>query len=98
VGDTSPLESEMNRTLIATATLALVAATGVAHAASWTTIVPPGTYGRVAVGGYPAPPLVVSPQPTVLQQDAVESPLGWFLQGLLQPQEPVYMWVPSYQQ
>ncbi|HEX4509015.1 MAG TPA: hypothetical protein VH328_03005, partial [Burkholderiaceae bacterium] len=87
----------MKRTHIAAAAIAFVAASGAASAAPWTTVVEPGAYGRVLVGGYAQPPTVYNQQPSLFGDDPVLSPLGYFLQGLLQPQEPVYMWVPGYQ-
>jgi hypothetical protein len=62
----------MQRTLItAAAGLALAAASGLASATTWTDIVAPGTYGRVAVGGYDQAPAVYSDQPIVAIAQAV---------------------------
>jgi len=55
----------MKRTLIAAAGFALFAASGLAGAASWSVIVQPGVYGRVAIGGYVEAPPVYAPQPVV---------------------------------
>lgn len=62
----------MQRTLItAAAGLVLAASSGLAGATSWTDIVAPGTYGRVAVGAYDQPPSVYSDQPIVAIAQAV---------------------------
>jgi hypothetical protein len=88
----------MKRTLIAAAGLALVAASGLASAASWSVIVQPGVYGRVAIGGYAEAPQVYSQQPVV----AVDDGYGGVTEEYVDPayqttQEPVYLWVPEYQ-
>jgi hypothetical protein len=88
----------MKRTLIATAGFALAAACGLADAASWTVIVQPGVYGRVAIGGYAEPPQVYAPQPVI----AVDNGYGEVVEEVVDPayatdQPPVYLWVPEYQ-
>ena len=88
----------MKRTLIAAAGFALFAASGLAGAASWTVGVPPGVYGRVAIGGYAEPPQVYAPQPVV----AIDNGYGQVVEETVDPayatdQPPVYLWVPEYQ-
>ncbi len=88
----------MKRTLIAAAGFALIAASGLAGAASWTVVVQPGVYGRVPIGGYAEPPQVYSPQPVV----AVDNGYGQVVeetvdQAYATDQMPVYLWVPEYQ-
>ena len=88
----------MKRTLIAAAGFALAAASAVANAASWTVIVQPGVYGRVAIGGYAEPPQVYAPQPVI----AVDNGYGEVVEEVVDPayatdQPPVYLWVPEYQ-
>ena len=88
----------MKRTLIAAAALALATASGVAGAASWSVIVQPGVYGRVAIGGYAEAPLVYAPQPLV----AIDNGYGQVVEEYVDPayatdQTPVYLWVPEYQ-
>ena len=88
----------MKRTLIAAAGFALAAVCGLAGAASWTVIVQPGVYGRVAIGGYAEPPQVVVPQPVM----AVDNGYGQVVEEVVDPayatdQPPVYLWVPEYQ-
>ena len=88
----------MKRTLIAAAGFALVAASGLASAASWTVVVQPGVYGRVAIGGYAEPPQVVVPQPVV----AIDNGYGEVVEETVDAayatdQPPVYLWVPEYQ-
>ena len=88
----------MKRTLIAAAGLALLAASGLAGAASWTVIVQPGVYGRVAIGGYAEPPQVYAPQPVVVVDNGygqvVEETVD---QAYATDQPPIYLWVPEYQ-
>ncbi len=88
----------MKRTLVAAAGVALFAACGLASAASWTVIVQPGVYGRVAIGGYAEPPQVYAPQPVVVVDDGygqgVEETVD---QAYATDQPPVYLWVPEYQ-
>ena len=88
----------MKRTLIAAAGFALFAASGLASAASWTVIVQPGIYGRVAIGGYAEPPMVYAPQPVI----AVDNGYGEVVEESVDAayatdQPPVYLWVPEYQ-
>ena len=88
----------MKRTLIAAAGFALFAASGLASAASWSVIVQPGVYGRVAIGGYAEPPQVYAPQPVV----AIDNGYGQVVEEIVDPayatdQPPVYLWVPEYQ-
>jgi len=88
----------MKRLLIAAAGFAFVAACGLANAASWSVIVPPGVYGRVAIGGYAEPPRVYTPQPVM----AVADGYGQVVEEVVDPayatdQPPVYLWVPEYQ-
>ena len=88
----------MKRPLIAAAGFALAAACGVASAAPWTVIVPPGVYGRVAIGGYAEPPQVVSAQPVLV----VDNGYGEGVEEVVDTayatdQPPVYLWVPEYQ-
>ena len=88
----------MKRTLIAAAGFALFAASGLASAASWTVIVQPGIYGRVAIGGYAEPPVVYAPQPVI----AVDNGYGEVVEESVDAayatdQPPVYLWVPEYQ-
>ncbi len=88
----------MKRTLIAAAGFALFAASGLADAASWTVVVQPGVYGRVAIGGYAEPPQVYAPQPVV----AIDNGYGEVVEETVDPayatdQPPVYLWVPEYQ-
>ncbi len=88
----------MKRTLIAAAGFALLAASGLAGAASWTVVVQPGVYGRVAIGGYAEPPQVYAPQPVVVVDDGygqlVEETVDT---AYATDQPPVYLWVPEYQ-
>ena len=88
----------MKRTLIATAALLLATASGLAGAASWSVIVQPGVYGRVAIGGYAEAPVVYAPQPVV----AIDNGYGEVVEEYVDPayateQPPVYLWVPEYQ-
>ena len=88
----------MKRTLIAAAGFALFATSGLAGAASWTVVVEPGVYGRVAIGGYAEAPQVYAPQPVV----AVDNGYGEVVEETVDPayatdQPPVYLWVPEYQ-
>ena len=88
----------MKRTLVAAAGFALAAACGLASAASWTVIVQPGVYGRVAIGGYAEPPQVYAPQPVM----AIDNGYGEVVEEVVDPayatdQPPVYLWVPEYQ-
>ena len=88
----------MKRTLIAAAGFALFAASGLAGAASWTVIVQPGVYGRVAIGGYAEAPQVYAPQPVV----AIDNGYGEVVEETVDSayatdQPPVYLWVPEYQ-
>jgi len=88
----------MKRRLIAAVAFALAAASGVAGAASWTVIVQPGVYGRVAIGGYAEAPLVYAPQPVV----AIDNGYGEVVEETVDAayatdQTPVYLWVPEYQ-
>jgi hypothetical protein len=86
----------MKRTLIAAAGLALIAACGVASAASWSVVVEPGVYGRVAIGGYVQAPLVYEDAPVVVGNDGYVTEVDDYDQAV-QYQEPVYLWVPEYQ-
>lgn len=99
----------MKRTLIAAAGLALVAASGMAEAASWSIVVEPGVFGRVAIGGYATAPLVYEAQPVVALGD------GQVVEQAADPRyvgddggvpvysppadvpSPVYLWVPEWQ-
>ena len=88
----------MKRTLVAAAGFALLAASGLANAASWSVFVEPGIYGRVAIGGYAEPPVVYAPQPVM----AVDNGYGQVVEEVVDPayatdQPPVYLWVPEYQ-
>jgi hypothetical protein len=88
----------MKRTQIAAAGFALFAASGLAAAASWSVIVQPGVYGRVAIGGYAEMPQVYAPQPVVVVDDGY----GQVVEEYVDPayatdQAPVYLWVPEYQ-
>ena len=88
----------MKRPLIAAVVLALATASGVAGAASWSVIVQPGVYGRVAIGGYAEAPLVYAPQPVV----AIDNGYGEVVEESVDAayatdQTPVYLWVPEYQ-
>ena len=88
----------MKRPLIAAVVLVLATASGVAGAASWSVIVQPGVYGRVAIGGYAEAPLVYAPQPVV----AIDNGYGEVVEETVDPayatdQTPVYLWVPEYQ-
>jgi hypothetical protein len=92
------MEPVRKRPLIAAAGFAFVAACGLANAASWSVIVPPGVYGRVAIGGYAEPPRVYTPQPVM----AVADGYGQVVEEVVDPayatdQPPVYLWVPEYQ-
>jgi hypothetical protein len=92
------MEPEMKRTLIAAAAVVLATASGLAGAASWTVIVQPGVYGRVAIGGYAEAPMVYAPQPVV----AIDNGYGEVVEEVVDPayateQAPVYLWVPEYQ-
>jgi hypothetical protein len=92
------MEPEMKRTLIAAAGFALFATSGLASAASWSVIVQPGVYGRVAIGGYVEAPQVYAPQPVV----AIDNGYGQVVEEYVDPayateQTPVYLWVPEYQ-
>jgi hypothetical protein len=92
------MELVMKRTLIAAAGFALLAASGLAGAASWTVVVQPGVYGRVAVGGYAEPPVVYAPQPVI----AIDNGYGQVVEESVDAayatdQPPVYLWVPEYQ-
>ncbi len=88
----------MNRTLITAAGFALATACGLASAASWSVVVQPGVYGRVAIGGYAEPPQVYAPEPVVAIADGygqvVEETVD---QAYATDQPPVYLWVPEYQ-
>jgi hypothetical protein len=44
----------------------------------------PGVYGRIDVGRFPAPQVIV-PQPVIIQRDVVGGPRA---------QQPIYLWVP----
>ena len=88
----------MNRTLITAAAFALATACGLANAASWSVVVQPGVYGRVAIGGYAEAPQVYAPQPVV----AIDNGYGQVVeetvdQAYATDQPPVYLWVPEYQ-
>jgi hypothetical protein len=88
----------MNRTLITAAGLALATACGLANSASWSVVVQPGVYGRVAIGGYAELPQVYAPQPIV----AIDNGYGQVVeetvdQAYATDQPPVYLWVPEYQ-
>src|SRR5471032_2664489 len=90
------MEPVMKRTLIAAAGLALFAASGLAGAASWSVIVEPGVYGRVAIGGYADEPQVYTPQPVV----AIDNGYGQVVEEYVDPayatdQTPVYLWCPN---
>ena len=85
----------MKRTLIAAAGLALFAACGVASAASWSIVVDPGVYGRVAIGGYAQAPMVYEDDPVVVGDDGEVIDVDD--DQAAQYQEPVYLWVPEYQ-
>jgi hypothetical protein len=75
----------MQRTLLAAAAgFVLATASGVAGATTWTDIVAPGAYGRVAVGAYDQPPAVYSDQPIVAIAQAV---LGAMLGDYGYPQQ-----------
>jgi hypothetical protein len=92
------MEPEMKRTLIAAAGFALFTASGLSSAASWSVIVQPGVYGRVAIGGYVEAPQVYAPQPVV----AIDNGYGEIVEEVVDPayateQTPVYLWVPEYQ-
>ncbi len=88
----------MKRPLIALAGSALVAACGLARAATWTALVQPGEYGRVAIGGYVEAPRVIAPRPLVGFVDRY----GHAVEEYVDPafgteQMPVYLWVPEAQ-
>ena len=88
----------MKRTLITAAAVVLATASGLAGAASWSVIVQPGVYGRVAIGGYAEAPMVYAPQPVV----AIDNGYGEVVEEYVDPayateQAPVYLWVPEYQ-
>lgn len=83
----------MKRTLAA-AGLALLAVTGTASAASWSVIVEPGVYGRVAVGGYAQPPLVYDAEPVVAATFAADGQPA-YAEPVYDDQPPVYLWVPE---
>jgi hypothetical protein len=91
------MEPVMERIRIAVAGLALLAASGLAGAASWSVIVEPGVYGRVAIGGYADAPQVYAPQPVV----AIDNGYGQVVEvvdpAYATDQTPVYLWVPDYQ-
>jgi hypothetical protein len=77
------MEPEMKRTLIAAAAVVLATATasGLAGAASWSVIVQPGVYGRVAIGGYAEAPMVYAPQPVV----AIDNGYGEVVEEYVDP-------------
>ncbi|MEP6504777.1 MAG: hypothetical protein ABJD97_15665 [Betaproteobacteria bacterium] len=88
----------MKHTLIAATGVALLAASGLASAASWSVVVQPGVYGRVAIGGYVEAPQVYSAQPVM----AVDNGYGDVVEEYVDTayatsQPPVYLWVPEYQ-
>jgi len=92
------MDAVMKSRLIAAAGFAFAAACGLANAASWSVLVPPGVYGRVAIGGYAEPPRVYTPQPVM----AVADGYGRVVEEVVDPayatdQPPVYLWVPEYQ-
>ena len=88
----------MKRTLIAAAGFALLAASGLADAASWTIVVQPGVYGRVAIGGYAEAPQVYAPQPVVVVDDGYGQMVEETVDAAYATdQPPVYLWVPEYQ-
>ena len=92
------MEFLMKRHLAVAAGLALLAASGLANAASWSVFVEPGVYGRVAIGGYAEPPVVYAPQPVI----AVDNGYGQVVAEVVDTayatdQPPVYLWVPDYQ-
>lgn len=88
----------MKRTLIAAAGLALLAASGVASAASWSVVVQPGVYGRVAIGGYVEAPQVYSQQPVIAIDDGDGNVVEEYVDtAYATAQAPVYLWVPEYQ-
>jgi hypothetical protein len=97
-GTSQQLEFLMKRTLIAAAGLALLAASGLASAASWSVVVQPGVYGRVAIGGYVEAPQVYSEQPVMVVDDGDGQVVEEYVDtAYAASQPPVYLWVPEYQ-
>jgi hypothetical protein len=87
----------MKRTLIAAAGFALVAVSGLASAASWSVIVQPGVYGRVAIGGYVEAPRLYSEQPVIAIDDGYGNVEAEYVDPATLSQPPVYLWVPDWQ-
>lgn len=88
----------MKRTLLAAAGFALIALTGLADAASWSVVVGPGVYGRVAVGGYVQAPQVYYSQPVIAVDDGDGAVVEEYVEpAYVSAQPPVYLWVPEYQ-
>ena len=97
-GLSQQLEFQMKRTLIAAAGFALFAATGLASAASWSVVVQPGVYGRVAIGGYVEAPQVYSAQPVMAVDNGDGNVVEEYVDtAYATSQPPVYLWVPEYQ-
>jgi hypothetical protein len=70
--------------LIATALAALATAAGATDVGVSVSISQPGVYGRIDIGRFPQPQVVVA-QPVIVHQPRVV---------YAQPVQPVYMWVP----
>jgi len=87
----------MRRPLI-TAAILLVAACGLARAASWTVVAQPGDAGRVAIGGYVEAPRVYVPQPLVAFTDRYGRTVEEYVDPAFGTEQmPVYLWVPEAQ-
>ena len=79
----------MNKKLLAVCALALAAPAFAADVGVSVSISQPGVYGRVDIGRFPQPQVVVA-QPVIIQRPVVvHQP-----QVVVAQPEPVYMWVP----
>jgi hypothetical protein len=85
------LETRMNKKLLALCALALAAPAFAADVGVSVSISQPGVYGRIDIGRFPQPQVVVA-QPVIIQRPVVvHQPQPQVV--VVQP-EPVYMWVP----
>jgi hypothetical protein len=79
----------MNKKLLAICTLALAGPAFAADVGVSVSISQPGVYGRIDIGRFPQPQVVVA-QPVIIQRPVVvQQP-----QVVVVQPEPVYMWVP----
>ena len=80
----------MNKKLLAACALVLAAPAFAADVGVSISVSQPGVYGRVDIGRFPQPQVVVA-QPVIVQRPViVQQP-----QVVVVQPEPVYMWVPS---